>query len=50
MEFPGSLNRWYVAYNHPIGSIYHVYTAYILPSAGIYATYHLLGNQKQQLT
>ena len=27
----GSLNRWYVIYNHPIGSIYHLYTTYILP-------------------
>ena len=23
----GSLNRWYVIYNHPIGSIYHLYIA-----------------------
>ena len=31
-------------YNHPIGSIYHLYTTYsILPSGGLYATYHLLG-------
>ena len=31
-------------YNHPIGSIYHLYTTYIyiLPSGGLYATYHLL--------
>ena len=29
MEFPGSLNRWQVAYNHPIGNIYHLYTSYI---------------------
>ena len=29
MEFPGSLNRWYVPYNPPIGSIYHLYTTYI---------------------
>ena len=28
MEFPGSLNRW-------------LYTTYILPSGGLYATYHL---------
>ena len=27
----------------PIGSIYHLYTTYILPSGGLYATYHLLG-------
>ena len=29
----------------PIGSIYHLYTtyiSYILPSGGLYATYHLL--------
>ena len=32
-----------MAYNPPIGSIYHLYTTYILPSAGLYATYHLLG-------
>ena len=35
----GSLNRWYVIYNHPIGSIDHLYTTYILPSGGLYATY-----------
>ena len=29
-------------YNHPIGSIYHLYTTYILPSGELYATYHLL--------
>ncbi len=27
----------------PIGSIYHLYTTYILPSGGLYATYHLSG-------
>ena len=27
----------------PIGSIYHLYTTYTLPSGGLYATYHLLG-------
>ena len=27
----------------PIGSIYLLYTTYILPSGGLYATYHLLG-------
>ena len=31
-----------MAYNPPIGSIYHLYTTYILPSGGLYATYHLL--------
>ena len=32
-----------MAYNPPIGSIYHIYTTYILPSGGLYATatYHL---------
>ena len=32
-----------MAYNHPIGSIYHLYTTYILPSGGLYNPYHLLG-------
>ena len=32
-----------MAYNPPIGSIYHLHTTYILPSDGLYATYHLLG-------
>ena len=32
-----------MAYNPPIGIIYHLYTTYILPSGGLYATYHLLG-------
>ena len=32
-----------MAYNPSIGSIYHLYTTYILPSGGLYATYHLLG-------
>jgi len=31
-----------VACNPPIGSIYHLHTTYILPSEGLYATYHLL--------
>ena len=31
-----------MAYNPPISSIYHLYTTYILPSGGLYATYHLL--------
>ena len=38
----GSLNRWQVIYNHPIGSIYHLYTTYILPSGELCAAYHLL--------
>ena len=43
MVVSGSPKRWLVAYNPPIGSIYHLYTTYILPSGGLYATYHLLG-------
>ena len=31
-----------MAYNPTIGSIYHLYI-YILPSGGLYATYHPLG-------
>ena len=31
-----------MAYNPPIGSIYHLYTTDILPSGGLYATYDLL--------
>ena len=31
-----------MAYNPPIGSIYRLYTRYILPSTGIYNPYHLL--------
>ena len=42
MEFPGSLNRWLVPYNPPIGSIYHLHTTYILPIGWLYITYHLL--------
>ena len=29
-------------YNHPIGSIYQLYTTYILPIGWLYATYHLV--------
>ena len=43
MVVSGSPKRWQVAYNPPIGSIYHLYTTYILPCGGLYATYHLLG-------
>ena len=32
-----------MAYSPPIGSIYHLYTTYILPSGGLYNLYHLLG-------
>ena len=38
--FPSKVGS--VAYNLPIGSIYHLYTTYILPSGRLYATYHLL--------
>ena len=31
-----------MAYNPPIGSIYDLYSTYILPSGGLYATYHPL--------
>ena len=31
-----------MAYNPPIGSIYHLYTTYILPSGGLHNPYHLL--------
>ena len=31
-DFSGSCTRWQVAYNHPIGSIYCLYTRYILLS------------------
>ena len=37
-----------MAYNPPISSIYHLYTTYILPSGGLYATYHFLGEPFQQ--
>ena len=39
MQFPGSGNGWKVAYNHPIGSIYHLHTRYILPSRVLYNPY-----------
>ena len=42
MVVSGSPKRWYVAYNPPIGSIYHLYTTYILPSRGLYNPYHPL--------
>ena len=32
-----------MAYNPAIGSIYHLYTTYILPSGGLYNPYHRLG-------
>ena len=42
MDFLGSCKGWLVVYNHPIGSIYHLYTTYILPSRGLYNPYHPL--------
>ena len=41
-DFSGSCKRWYVVYNHPIGSIYRLYTRYILPPGGWYSPDHLL--------
>ena len=41
MECPGSLNRWEVPYNPPIGRTNHLYTTYILPIGWLYITYHL---------
>ena len=38
-----------MAYNPPIGSIYHLYTTYILPSGGLYATYHLLPEPERSI-
>ena len=37
-DFLGSCKggRWQLAYNHPSGSIYRLYTKYILPSRGLY--------------
>ena len=43
MAVSGSPERWEGLYNPPIGSIYHLYTTYILPSGGLYIPYHLLG-------
>ena len=31
-----------ITYNPPLGSIYHLYTTYILPIGWLYGTYHLL--------
>ena len=33
----------------PIGSIYHVYTTYILPSRGLYNPYHLLPETEKSI-
>jgi len=38
MVVSSSLNRWQVPYNPPIGSIYHLYTTYILPIGWLYGT------------
>ena len=38
-----------MAYNPPIGSIYHLYTTYILPSGGLYATYHPLQESEKSI-
>ena len=40
-QVPVKGGRWHII--PPIGSIYHLYTTYILPSGGLYATYHLIG-------
>ena len=39
-QVPIKGGRWHII--PPIGSIYHLYTTCILPSGGLYATYHLL--------
>ena len=33
----------------PIGSIYHLYTTYILPSRGLYNPYHLLPEPEKSI-
>ena len=40
-----------MAYNPPIGSIYqlYIYTTYILPSGGLYATYHPLQEPEKSI-
>ena len=35
--------------NHPIGSIYHLYTTYILPSRGLYNPYHPLQEPEKSI-
>ena len=38
-----------MAYNPPIGSIYHLYTTYILPSGGLYNPYHPLQEPEKSI-
>ena len=38
-----------MSYNPPIGSIYHLYTTYILPSRGLYNPYHLLPEPEKSI-
>ena len=38
-----------MAYNPPIGSIYHLYTPYILPSRGLHNPYHLLPEPEKSI-
>ena len=38
-----------MVYNPPIGSIYHLYTTYILPSRGLYNPYHLLPEPEKSI-
>ena len=38
-----------MAYNPPIGSIYHLYTTYILPSDGLYNPYHPLQEPEKSI-
>ncbi len=36
-------------FHPPIGSIYHLDTTYILPSGGLYATYHPLQEPEKSI-
>ena len=38
-----------MAYNPPIGNIYHIYTTYILPSEGVYNPYHPLQEPEKSI-
>ena len=44
-------NRWdrYIAYNNLIGSIYRLYTGYVLPSRGLYNPYHLVPEPEKSI-